>query len=147
LGFLSEVDSTSSFTNCAALSSALTDRLLPQKLTQSSGTLATTSLLSEAVCFMKHEYWSTSDGMDRSTAISLVRGEARAANFTGRIGVTSRSFSLASLIAHASVTEPIWTEVWELPTYTEHARRKTISTIDVVYALKRQGKTIYGFGG
>ena len=32
-------------------------------------------------------------------------------------------------------------------TYTEHARRKTISTIDVVYALKRQGKAIYGFGG
>ena len=32
-------------------------------------------------------------------------------------------------------------------TYTEHARRKTISTMDIVYALKRQGKTIYGFGG
>ena len=32
-------------------------------------------------------------------------------------------------------------------TYTEHARRKTVNTMDVVYALKRQGKTIYGFGG
>ena len=31
--------------------------------------------------------------------------------------------------------------------YTEHARRKTVNTVDVVYALKRQGKTIYGFGG
>jgi histone H3 len=32
-------------------------------------------------------------------------------------------------------------------TYTEHARRKTVSTLDVVYALKRQGRTLYGFGG
>ena len=32
-------------------------------------------------------------------------------------------------------------------TYTEHARRKTVTAIDVVYALKRQGRTLYGFGG
>ena len=32
-------------------------------------------------------------------------------------------------------------------TYTEHAKRKTVSAMDVVYALKRQGKTLYGFGG
>lgn len=31
-------------------------------------------------------------------------------------------------------------------TYTEHARRKTVTAIDVVYSLKRQGKSIYGFG-
>ena len=31
-------------------------------------------------------------------------------------------------------------------TYTEHARRKTVTTMDVVYALKRQGHTLYGFG-
>ena len=31
-------------------------------------------------------------------------------------------------------------------TYTEHARRKTVKALDVVYALKRQGKTLYGFG-
>ena len=30
--------------------------------------------------------------------------------------------------------------------YTEHARRKTVTALDVVYALKRQGKTLYGFG-
>ena len=28
-------------------------------------------------------------------------------------------------------------------TYTEHARRKTVTALDVVYALKRQGRTIY----
>lgn len=31
--------------------------------------------------------------------------------------------------------------------YTEHARRKTVTSMDVVYALKQQGKTLYGFGG
>ncbi|CAM8879105.1 unnamed protein product [Rhodiola kirilowii] len=32
-------------------------------------------------------------------------------------------------------------------TYTEHARRKTVTAMDVVYALKRQGPHSYGFGG
>ncbi|KAK5901757.1 hypothetical protein CesoFtcFv8_007085 [Champsocephalus esox] len=31
--------------------------------------------------------------------------------------------------------------------YTEHAKRKTMTAFDVVYALKRQGRTLYGFGG
>jgi len=30
--------------------------------------------------------------------------------------------------------------------YTTHARRKTVTAMDVVYALKRQGSTLYGFG-
>lgn len=32
-------------------------------------------------------------------------------------------------------------------TYTEHARRQTVTALDVVYSLKRQGRTLYGFGG
>lgn len=32
-------------------------------------------------------------------------------------------------------------------TYTDHAKRKTVTAMDVVYALKRQGRTLYGFGG
>ena len=31
-------------------------------------------------------------------------------------------------------------------TCTEHAKRKTITAMDVVYALKRQGKALCGFG-
>ncbi len=31
-------------------------------------------------------------------------------------------------------------------TYTEHAKRKTVTALDVVYSLKRQGRVIYGFG-
>ena len=30
-------------------------------------------------------------------------------------------------------------------TYTEHARRKTVTAMDVVYALKRQGRSLYRF--
>ena len=29
--------------------------------------------------------------------------------------------------------------------YTEHARRKTVTALDVVYSLKKHDKTIYGF--
>ena len=29
--------------------------------------------------------------------------------------------------------------------YCEHGKRKTVTALDVVYALKRQGKTLYGF--
>ena len=32
-------------------------------------------------------------------------------------------------------------------TYTVYAKRRTVTPLDVVYALKRQGKTLYGFGG
>lgn len=31
--------------------------------------------------------------------------------------------------------------------YTEHARRKIATVTAVVYSLKRQGRTFYGFGG
>lgn len=30
-------------------------------------------------------------------------------------------------------------------TYTEHAKRKTITALDVVYTLKQSGRTLYGF--
>ncbi|XP_032641580.1 histone H4-like [Chelonoidis abingdonii] len=32
-------------------------------------------------------------------------------------------------------------------TYTEHVKRKTVTAMDVVYALKCQGHTLYRFGG
>jgi histone H4 len=30
--------------------------------------------------------------------------------------------------------------------YTEHARRNTVTALDVVYALKRRGRLMYGYG-
>ncbi|CAG8466276.1 7485_t:CDS:2 [Scutellospora calospora] len=41
----------------------------------------------------------------------------------------------------------IYEETRDAVTYTEHAKRKTVTSLDVVYALKRQGRTLYGFGG
>ena len=29
--------------------------------------------------------------------------------------------------------------------YTDHAKRKPVTAMDVVYAFKRQGKSLYGF--
>ena len=30
--------------------------------------------------------------------------------------------------------------------YTEHSKRKTVTSLDVIYALKRQGRCLYGYG-
>ena len=30
--------------------------------------------------------------------------------------------------------------------YTEHSRRKTVTSMDVIHALRRQGRTIFGYG-
>ena len=46
-----------------------------------------------------------------------------------------------------TLTPPRPSVIRDAVTYTEHARRKTVTAMDVVYALKRQGKTLYGFGG
>ncbi|XP_043479935.1 histone H4-like [Leptopilina heterotoma] len=32
-------------------------------------------------------------------------------------------------------------------TYTVHSKRKTVTAMDIVYALKRQSRTLYGLGG
>ena len=49
--------------------------------------------------------------------------------------------------ASRALTPPRPPVIRDAVTYTEHARRKTVTAMDVVYALKRQGKTLYGFGG
>lgn len=36
--------------------------------------------------------------------------------------------------------------IHDATTYTQHAYRKTVTSKDVLYALKRQGRTLYGFG-
>ncbi|XP_023363969.1 histone H4-like [Otolemur garnettii] len=32
-------------------------------------------------------------------------------------------------------------------TYTDHAKRRTVTAMDIIYALKHQGHTLYGFSG
>ena len=36
-------------------------------------------------------------------------------------------------------------QIMSAATYSEHARRKTVTAMDVVYALKRNGRRLYGF--
>ena len=31
-------------------------------------------------------------------------------------------------------------------TYCEHAKRRTVKPLDIVYALKRKGRDLYGYG-
>ena len=37
--------------------------------------------------------------------------------------------------------------ICDLVIYSEHAKRKTVTAIDVIYAHKRQGRTLYGISG
>jgi histone H4 len=37
--------------------------------------------------------------------------------------------------------------MWTAFLYCEHAGRKTITAMDILYALKQHGRTLYGFGG
>ncbi|POW04839.1 hypothetical protein PSHT_11072, partial [Puccinia striiformis] len=36
--------------------------------------------------------------------------------------------------------------ICDLVTYTKHAKQKTVTSLDVVYALNQQGQTLYRFG-
>ncbi|KAM7463399.1 hypothetical protein LguiA_031520 [Lonicera macranthoides] len=65
-------------------------------------------------------------------------------NIQGIIRVTR----ISSLIYEETRVLKIFLEnvIRDTVTYTKHTRRKTVMTIDVVYALKRQGRALYGFG-
>jgi histone H4 len=52
---------------------------------------------------------------------------------------------LASIFSYAPLTTCTQV-IRDSVTYTEHAKRKTVTALDVVYALKRSGRTLYGFG-
>lgn len=53
---------------------------------------------------------------------------------------------LFSYYSNPILTPPLLDIIRDSVTYTEHAKRKTVTSLDVVYALKRAGKTLYGFG-
>ncbi|CAK8536354.1 unnamed protein product [Lathyrus sativus] len=37
--------------------------------------------------------------------------------------------------------------IHDAASYTDHARRKVVTAMDVVYTLKRKGRSLYDFGG
>jgi histone H3/H4 len=51
-----------------------------------------------------------------------------------------------SLLSSNTADNSLENVIRDSVTYTEHAKRKTVTSLDVVYALKRQGRTLYGFG-
>jgi histone H3/H4 len=63
----------------------------------------------------------------------------------------SKSSLRVSLLLAGSIVLLLTVFAWldvirDSVTYTEHAKRKTVTALDVVYALKRSGRTLYGFG-
>ena len=59
---------------------------------------------------------------------------------------SSSNPSVPSPFLFAFVSDSHLQVIRDSVTYTEHAKRKTVTALDVVYALKRSGKTLYGFG-
>ena len=57
------------------------------------------------------------------------------------------SYSFTILVLFCIIQVFLENVIRDAVTYTEHAKRKTVTAMDVVYALKRQGRTLYGFGG
>ena len=47
----------------------------------------------------------------------------------------------------STLREFLYLVVHDAVEYANYARRKTVTAMDVIYALKRQGRTLYGFGG
>ena len=62
-----------------------------------------------------------------------------------RGGVKRISFTVYDE-ARAALFENLRAMIKDTITYTTHARRKTVIGTDVIFALKRLGKAVYGFG-
>ncbi|GFP79536.1 histone h4, partial [Phtheirospermum japonicum] len=75
----------------------------------------------------------------------------------GKVGITIRRLarrggvkSIIGLIyeeTHYVLNIFIKNVIRDAISYMEHARRETVTAMDVVYAHKRQGRTLYSFGG
>lgn len=65
----------------------------------------------------------------------------------GVLKVCSPHRPLRVIVAHHHHLSQIFLEnvIRDSVTYTEHSKRKTVTALDVVYALKRSGKTLYGY--
>jgi histone H4 len=79
---------------------------------------------------------SNCDGLTRPAIRRLARrgGVKRISDDTYEAAQTAQRIFLELVIRDAVL-------------YTEHARRKTVTTMDVIYSLKRQGKTLFPTGG
>ena len=74
---------------------------------------------------------STLAGARSAGSRAAAGSTASVASGTRRSAMCSKSFS-RDVLRHAIC-------------YTEYAHRRTVTAKDVIYALKRQGRTLYGF--
>ena len=84
----------------------------------------------------KSKYWKKS-ALERISSPSIMRLARR-----GGVKRISRSCYPATRNILFHFLDGILTDAI---CYTKHARRKTVTTTDIVFALKRQGRAIYGF--
>ena len=64
-----------------------------------------------------------------------------------RRGGVKRISSLIYLDARKALREFLENAIRDSISYTEHCKRWTVTALDVIHALKRQGRTLYGYGG
>lgn len=60
-----------------------------------------------------------------------------------RRGGVKRISALVYDETREALREFLKTQIYAASTYAEHARRKTVTAMDVVYALKRNGRKLY----
>lgn len=76
------------------------------------------------------------DGITKSAIRKLAR----------RAGIKRISGKLYDVAREVMVKDYLVNILKDAIKYTEYARRKTLTTGDILHALKRNGKTLYGFG-
>ena len=64
--------------------------------------------------------------------------------FDRLVSVSTLVHVLPSSYSTNIFTKQDW--ICDVVTYIEHTKRKTVTAMDIVYALRRQGHTLYGFG-
>ncbi|CAB3402522.1 unnamed protein product [Caenorhabditis bovis] len=121
------------------------------------------NVIRDAVTYCEHAKRKTVTAMDVVYALKLINTEPQ------RPSLGPQSYSMPYLYYKLIIIprttmrilldEPWWMKslnvnkvflenvIRDAVTYCEHAKRKTVTAMDVVYALKRQGRTLYGFGG
>merc|ERR1712154_747060 len=102
--------------------------------------------------------WPVAAKEERGSARAAPRGTGRSSATTSRASPSlpfvvwpaaeeSSAFRDSSTRRPGAFSRFLENVIRDAVTYTEHAKRKTVTAMDVVYALKRQGRTLYGFGG
>lgn len=93
--------------------------------------------------------------VNRSASKKQVRNEKYASNVVitrgairrlARRGGVKRMSFFASEGVRGYINDFLERVVRDSLTYAEHGKRRTITALDVVYALKKNGRVIYGYG-